>query len=216
MAVKRPPPGGDDLFTAAGEGDAFDREDLNRCRRCDLWKHATQGVPGEGSHKARILLVGEQPGDEEDVAGRPFVGPAGRLLRELIERAGIDPELVFITNAVKHFSFEPRGKRRIHKTPTQREVAACQYWLQQEITRIKPKVIVTLGATALGAIVGKRMSITDARGAGLRHISGVQVVATYHPSAALRAPDDEERARIADAIVDDLVRAAKLAAAKGA
>jgi len=213
MAVKRPPPEGDDLFNAEGEGDAFDREDLNRCRRCDLWQHATQGVPGEGSRKARIFLVGEQPGDEEDIAGRPFVGPAGRLLRELIERAGIDPKLVFITNAVKHFSFEPRGKRRIHKTPTQREVAACLYWLEQEIARIKPKVIVTLGATALAAIVGKRMSIADARGADLRHISGARVVATYHPSAALRAPDDEGRARIADAIVEDLVRAAKLAAA---
>lgn len=212
MMGERPPEGVDDLFGPRATGDdPFDRENLDACRRCDLWERATQAVPGEGSRRARILLVGEQPGDEEDLAGRPFVGPAGRLLRQLLERSGIDPQGVFITNAVKHFSFELRGKRRIHKTPTQREVAACLHWLQQEIERIRPKVIVTLGATALAAVVGRRQGIGDARGSDLHHLSGAHVVATYHPSAGLRALDDAARARLVDAIVEDLRRAAKFA-----
>ena len=120
------------------------KENLDHCRRCELWERATQGVPGEGPAGARLMLVGEQPGDEEDVQGRPFVGPAGRVLRELLQEAGIAAEQVFVTNAVKHFFFEPRGKRRIHKTPMQRHIAACHAWLEGELMRIRPAVIVTL------------------------------------------------------------------------
>jgi DNA polymerase len=129
--------------------------ELDRCRRCELWQHATQGVPGDGSPKAVVMLVGEQPGDEEDRAGRPFVGPAGKLLSRALSDAGFRPADIFVTNAVKHFSFELRGKRRIHKTPTQRQVAACQHWLEREIAGIHPRVIVALGATALAAVMGK-------------------------------------------------------------
>jgi DNA polymerase len=196
----------------AQDGELPAKDDLDACRRCDLWKNATQGVPGEGAPEARIVLVGEQPGDEEDVQGRPFVGPAGRLLRKALERAGIDASEVYITNAVKHFSFEPRGKRRIHKTPTQRQVAACEYWLVQELARIKPKVIVTLGATALVAAMAQKMTITAARAASdLHHPSGARVVATYHPSAVLRAPDDEAKADLEAKLVADLKRAAHFA-----
>jgi DNA polymerase len=130
------------------------KEELDACRRCRLGEIATQGVPGEGPRSARLMLVGEQPGDEEDQKGHPFVGPAGRLLRSALEHAGIDDDAIYVTNAVKHFSFELRGKRRIHKTPAQREVAACHAWLEQELAAIKPSVIVALGATALGAVMG--------------------------------------------------------------
>ena len=158
-----------------------------------------------------MMLVGEQPGDEEDVKGRPFVGPAGRLLRNAFEHAGIDEGEVFVTNAVKHFSFELRGKRRIHKTPAQREVAACHAWLEQEMAAIKPSVIVALGATALGAVMGKRITITEARATpSLRNPEGVRVVGTYHPSAVLRAPDEDRRQELYDFLVADLRRAAKM------
>src|SRR5690242_9347925 len=137
--------------------------ELDGCRRCRLGSIATQGVPGEGPRRAHIMLVGEQPGDEEDVKGKPFVGPAGRLLRRALDEAGIAQDDVFVTNAVKHFSFELRGKRRIHKTPAQREVAACHVWLEEELAAVRPRVIVALGATALGAVMGKRITITAAR-----------------------------------------------------
>ena len=157
------------------------------------------------------MLVGEQPGDEEDVKGRPFVGPAGRLLRSALEHAGIDEGDVYVTNAVKHFSFELRGKRRIHKTPAQREVAACHVWLEQELAAVKPSIVVALGATALGAVMGRRITITEARATpSLRNAEGVRVVATYHPSAVLRAPDEERRQELFDFLVADLRRAAKL------
>ena len=131
------------------DGDEPSKGNLDQCRRCELWEHATQGVPGEGPDGARLMLVGEQPGDEEDVQGRPFVGPAGRLLRKLLDEAGIAAERVYVTNAVKHFFFEPRGKRRIHKTPMQRHIAACHAWLEGELDRVRPGVIVTLGAMSL-------------------------------------------------------------------
>jgi len=187
------------------------KEELDLCRRCRLGEIATQGVPGEGPRSARLMLVGEQPGDEEDVKGHPFVGPAGRLLRSALEHAGIDDDAIYVTNAVKHFSFELRGKRRIHKTPAQREVAACHAWLEQELAAIKPSVIVALGATALGAVMGKRITITEARAtSGLRNAEGVRVVATYHPSAVLRAPDEDRRQELFDFLVADLRRAAKM------
>src|ERR671913_924629 len=139
------------------------KEAIDGCRRCELWEPATPGVPGEGLSGARIVLVGEQPGNDEDLVGRPFVGPAGRLLRELLEQAGIPQAEIFLTNAVKHFYYELRGKRRIHKTPLQRHVAACHVWLEAELAKARPRVIVTLGATALGAVLGRRMSIGEAR-----------------------------------------------------
>ena len=187
------------------------KEDLDRCRRCELSERATQGVPGEGPADAPLMLVGEEPGDEEDVQGRPFVGPAGRLLRRLLDEAGIPIERVFITNAVKHFFFEPRGKRRIHKTPLQRHVAACHAWLEAELARVRPKVIVTLGATALAAVHGSRIAIAAARTRELEDPDGTPIVATYHPSAVLRVPDDGAKAELRATLRADLVRAARMA-----
>jgi len=180
------------------------------CRRCDLWKKATQAVPGEGPHHAPLMLVGEQPGDEEDRAGRPFVGPAGRLLRLLLDEAGIDPAATFLTNAVKHFRFEFRGRRRLHKTPSQRELEACNMWLRREIERVRPQVIVTLGTTALRAVIGEKLAIVAARERSLVSLEGTPVVATYHPAAVLRAPASERDA-LRGVLLDDLKRAAGLA-----
>jgi DNA polymerase len=187
------------------------KDKLDECRRCELWEHATQGVPGEGPAGARIMLVGEQPGDEEDVQGRPFVGPAGRLLRTLLDEAGIPVGRVYMTNAVKHFHFEPRGKRRIHKTPLQRHVAACHVWLEAELARERPAVIVTLGATALAAVYGNRIAIVQARTRKLANAQGTPIVATYHPSAILRVPDHDARVKLRDVLVADLARAARMA-----
>jgi len=186
------------------------KHDIDRCRRCALWKDATQGVPGSGLATARILLVGEQPGDEEDQQGEPFVGPAGRLLRRALDDAKLPASEIFLTNAVKHFGWIPRGPRRIHKTPTQREVAACLDWLEAEISALRPQVIVALGATALSALMGRRTTIREARAASLRHPSGAAIIATYHPSAALRAPDEALQREIYQALLEDLVRARQL------
>jgi DNA polymerase len=193
------------------DGDEPTKDDLDHCRRCELWEHATQGVPGEGPAGARLMLVGEQPGDEEDVQGRPFVGPAGRLLRRHLDEAGIVVERVFLTNAVKHFFFEPRGKRRIHKTPMQRHIAACHAWLEAELARVRPGVVVTLGATALAAVYGGRLAITEARKRKLQDAHGTPIVATYHPSAVLRAPDDEAKAKLRATLLADLRRAKRMA-----
>ncbi|MBS0321048.1 MAG: UdgX family uracil-DNA binding protein [Proteobacteria bacterium] len=184
-----------------------DKSRLDGCRRCPLGGRATQGVPGEGPPNARVMLVGEQPGDEEDLAGRPFVGPAGKLLRRAIAEAGGDATTVYITNAVKHFSFELRGKRRIHKTPAQREIEACRLWLEAEIEQVRPVQIVALGATALAATLGRRVRVGEARGTALRHGSGAGVTATYHPSAVLRAPDEARKRELYAALVGDLRRA---------
>ena len=196
------------------DGEEPSKQNLDHCRRCELWERATQGVPGEGPDGARLMLVGEQPGDEEDVQGRPFVGPAGRLLRKLLDEAGIPAERVFVTNAVKHFFFEPRGKRRIHKTPMQRHIAACHAWLEGELTRVRPAIIVTLGATGLAAVYGKRISITEARTRKLQDPHGTPIVASYHPSAILRAPDDDAKAKLRATLLADLKRAWKLASGK--
>ena len=188
---------------------------IDGCRRCELWQPATQGVTGEGSSGARIVLVGEQPGNDEDLVGRPFVGPAGRLLRELLEQAGIADAEIFLTNAVKHFYFELRGKRRIHKTPLQRHVAACHVWLEAELAKVRPRVIVTLGATALAAVLGRRISIAEAREASLLHEpTGTVVLATYHPSAVLRVPDAAAREALRGQLLGDLRRARSLASRK--
>jgi DNA polymerase len=187
------------------------KEAVDECRRCPLWERATQGVAGEGSRHARLILVGEQPGDEEDRTGRPFVGPAGRLLRELLDDAGVDPREVYITNAVKHFSWEPRGKRRLHKTPAQREIEACHAWLEGEIEVIAPRVIVALGATALAALLGRKAKVGEARGQRLELPGGTRLVATFHPSAVLRVPDEARKQELMRQLRDDLAAAAKLA-----
>jgi len=184
------------------------KAEIDACRRCELGEKATQGVAGEGPADARLMLVGEQPGNEEDLRGRPFVGPAGEILRAALDEAGLPESRVFITNAVKHFSFEMRGKRRLHKTPLQRHIAACVDWLEREIRSQQPTEIVTLGATALRAVLGRTISIAAARGQALARGDGIRVIATYHPSAILRAPDREVAARLRQALVADLRLAA--------
>ena len=207
MATRKDPPEDN-----PSSGQVPTMEDIDGCRRCELWKPATQGVPGEGRQKATIVFVGEQPGNDEDLAGRPFVGPAGRLLRELLVLAKIDPKQAYITNAVKHFYFELRGKRRLHKTPMQRHVAACHAWLEQELAALEPRVIVTLGSTALAAVLGRRVAITQARTERLEYgQTSIPVVATYHPSAILRIPDERGRDELRELLLDDLKRAARLA-----
>lgn len=189
------------------------KEELDTCRRCPLGATATQAVPGRGPRAARLMLVGEQPGDEEDLAGQPFVGPAGRLLDTVLARARIDRGSVYMTNAVKHFGFEPRGKRRIHKTPAQRDIAACRTWLEAEIAAQRPRVIVTLGVTALKSVIPRPLTLRDARTLDLVHATGTPVIATVHPAAVLRAPDEDARQRMLEMLTADLVRAATQSAA---
>jgi uracil-DNA glycosylase family protein len=181
-------------------------DNIQECRRCDLWRHASQAVAGEGAAHARIMLVGEQPGDEEDLRGHPFVGPAGRMLDQCLDAAGLKRNDVFVTNAVKHFKWEPRGKRRLHKRPNLGEINACNVWLQLEISRIKPRVLVALGATALRALMGRTLTIDAARRQSLQHSSGVAVLASYHPSAILRA-EGEHAVQLRTALIQDLKRA---------
>jgi len=176
------------------------------CRACDLYKNATQTVFGEGTANAEVMMVGEQPGDKEDVAGKPFVGPAGKLLDKALEEAGIDRRLVYITNAVKHFKWEPRGKVRIHKKPNGKEIAACRPWLNAEIIAIRPRVIVVMGATAAQALLGREFRVTQHHGEMI-DASGPyphQLTATVHPSSILRAPDEDARHREMAQFVDDL------------
>jgi uracil-DNA glycosylase len=178
---------------------------IARCRRCALWEHATQAVCGEGSVKARIMLVGEEPGDQEDLAGKPFVGPAGRVLDEALAKAGIDRREIYVTNAVKHFSWTPRGKRRMHKTPTQQQIAACLDWLEAEIRLIAPEIIVCLGATAARALLGPQARVLADRGRFFASPWGPRVLVTVHPSSILRVPP-EDRAKAFALFVRDLVR----------
>lgn len=190
-----------------------DVDDLQRCRRCTLWARATQAVPGEGNERARLMLVGEQPGQEEDLAGRPFVGPAGRLLDHALTEAGLDREQVYLTNAVKHFKWEPRGKRRMHKTPAQREIEACEFWLQQELARIRPRVVVALGTTAGRAVLGGPVTISMLRGRAIPH-NDYLVLATYHPSAVLRVPEKSRQQELFTALVEDLRLAGELTSSR--
>jgi DNA polymerase len=164
---------------------------INDCRRCSLWQNATRGVPGEGRVHARIMLVGEQPGDQEDLSGRPFVGPAGKLLDRALEEAGVDRKQVYVTNVVKHFSWFPRGKRRMHKTPTQQQVAACLDWLRQELRLVNPRIIVCLGATAAHALLGEAVRVSIDRGRWLASDLADYVMVTVHPSAVLRVPRED-------------------------
>jgi uracil-DNA glycosylase len=174
------------------------------CRACPLWETATQTVFGEGAAKARALLVGEQPGDQEDQAGRPFVGPAGRLLDEALELAGIDRGSIYVTNAVKHFKWEARGKRRIHAKPSWSEQMACRPWLEAEIAVVQPHVLVCLGATAAQSLLGKQFRVTKERGRWLESELAERVTATIHPSAILRQRDRESREREMQLFVEDL------------
>jgi DNA polymerase len=180
------------------------REAVDDCRACPLWERATQGVPGEGSSKARVMLVGEQPGDQEDLAGRPFVGPAGRLLDAALEKAGVDRNQVYVTNVVKHFSWIPRGKRRIHKTPTQSEIAACLDWLEAEIRLLHPRVIVCLGATAAKALLGRDFRVSIERGRLIEGGIAPFMLATVHPSSILRITDEAERKEAFEHLAADL------------
>jgi uracil-DNA glycosylase family protein len=179
------------------------------CRACDLWERATQTVFGEGAASSKVMFVGEQPGDQEDVAGRPFVGPAGRLLDKALEAAGIDRSSVYVTNVVKHFKWEPRGKRRIHAKPNAAEMSACRPWLEAEIAAIKPRVIVCLGATAAQALLGKGFRVSRQRGEFVPSPLAPLVMATVHPSSILRAPDDETRDAEMKKFVADLKRVAR-------
>src|SRR5580704_9062337 len=169
------------------------REASQACKACDLWKLGTQTVFGEGMPGAKIMLVGEQPGNQEDLEGKPFVGPAGGVLDKALVEAGIDRTKVYVTNAVKHFKWEPRGKRRIHKKPNAAEIAACRPWLDAEISVLKPRVVVCLGATAAQALLGRDFRVTQHRGEFVESPLAPLVMATVHPSSILRAPDDETR-----------------------
>jgi len=174
------------------------------CKACDLYKRGTQTVFGEGPATAEVMLVGEQPGDAEDLAGRPFVGPAGRLLDTALEEVGLDRRGVYLTNVVKHFKWEPRGKRRIHAKPNSAEIALCRPWLETEIALVKPRVLVCLGATAAQALLGKTFRVSRQRGEFVASSLAPHVMATVHPSSILRAPDDESRREEMRRFVEDL------------
>jgi DNA polymerase len=186
------------------------REAAAGCRACPLWKDATQTVFGEGPAKAAVMLVGEQPGDREDVEGRPFVGPAGRVLDDGLAEAGIDRTQVYLTNAVKHFKWKARGKRRIHQKPNAEEIAACRPWLDAELAVVKPDVLVALGATAAQALLGRGFRVTRDRGVPVDSDLAPHVLATVHPSSILRARDEAERREAYAAFVADLRAVAKL------
>jgi uracil-DNA glycosylase len=180
------------------------RESAADCRACDLWKTGTQTVFGEGPSRAKLMLVGEQPGDQEDLSGHPFVGPAGKLLDRALAEAGIARSDVYLTNVVKHFKWEPRGKRRIHKKPRAGEIAACRPWLDTEIALVRPQAVVCLGATAAQALLGRAFKVTTHRGVFIESPLAPIVLATVHPSSLLRAPDADTRRRETERFVDDL------------
>jgi len=186
------------------------REDAADCKACDLWKTGTQTVFGEGKQTSTVMFIGEQPGDKEDLSGRPFVGPAGALLDRALEEAGIDRTKVYVTNVVKHFKWEPRGKRRIHKKPNALEIAACRPWLDAELSVIKPKAIVCLGSTAAQAVIGPKFRVSIQRAQFVKSPLAPLVTATVHPSSILRAPSDEARHMETKRFIDDLkkIRAA--------
>ena len=186
------------------------------CKACDLYKTGTQTVFGEGPSRAELMFVGEQPGDAEDLAGHPFVGPAGKLLDRALAQAGIDRRIVYVTNVVKHFKWEPRGKRRIHKKPNAAEISACRPWLEVEIALVKPRLLVCLGATAAQALLGRSFKVSQQRGEFVQSPLAPLATATVHPSSILRAPDDEARRLEMEQFVADLKKiAAELARVRG-
>jgi uracil-DNA glycosylase len=186
------------------------RREAAGCRACHLHENATQTVFGEGTEEAELMFVGEQPGDQEDLQGRPFVGPAGKVLDKALERAGIDRDLVYMTNIVKHFKWRPRGKRRIHQAPNAEEVAACRPWLDAELEAVQPRVLVCLGAIAAKALLGSGFRVSRQRGERVASDLAPVVMATVHPSSILRAPDDDARERAMEAFVADLEKVAKV------
>jgi DNA polymerase len=187
------------------------RREAETCKRCPLYRNATQTVFGEGPRNAPVVFVGEQPGDQEDLAGRPFVGPAGKLFDRALEDAGLDRSRAYVTNAVKHFKFEPRGKRRIHKKPNAGEVRACRWWLDGELSAIKPDLVVALGSTAAQALAGRAVSVTKLRGAF--EFPAHKGFITVHPSFLLRVPDEASKEREYRAFLHDLKRIGQLAPA---
>ena len=195
--------------TSAGSLKAL-REQAADCRACPLWKDATQTVFGEGPQDASLMLVGEQPGDKEDRAGRPFVGPAGLLLDRALEEVGIDRKKVYVTNAVKHFKFVPRGKIRLHQKPNTSEIKACRQWYERELTSIKPDLVVAMGATAAQSVFGRITPINKSRGRLIDLDDGTRALVTVHPSYLLRLPDAESKAREYQRFIDDLKIAADL------
>ncbi len=192
------------------------RKAENECHRCPLYKNATQAVPGEGPNHAKVMLVGEQPGDKEDLAGKPFVGPAGRILDKALADAGIPRTETFVTNAVKHFKFEPRGKRRLHKKPNAYEIDRCKWWFEQERAIVKPELIVALGATAARSVMGRAVTIGKLRGEAISLEDGTRAVITIHPSALLRMQEEAEKRAAYAAFVKDLKIAARLVFRKAA
>src|SRR6266480_1352821 len=186
------------------------REEARHCRACHLWKNATQTVFGEGPQNAQMMLVGEQPGDKEDLAGKPFVGPAGLMLDRALEEAGIDRRKVYVTNAVKHFKFLPRGKIRLHQKPNTPEIKACRQWYERELASIKPVLVVAMGATAAQSVFGKITQINKNRGHLIDLEDGIKALVTVHPSYLLRLPDADAKAREYKRFVDDLRIAADL------
>jgi uracil-DNA glycosylase len=185
------------------------REAAAGCKACELWEIGTQTVFGEGRPGARLMMVGEQPGDREDIEGRPFVGPAGRILDEALESAGIPRASVYLTNAVKHFRWERRGKRRLHSKPLQVHINACRPWLKAEIEVVRPRLVVLLGATAAQSVMGTSFRVTQQRGRVLASPLGVPVLATVHPSSVLRSPDEAARRKAMEGLVADLKAAAR-------
>lgn len=198
-----------DFFPERKSLKAF-REAAADCKGCDLWERGTQTVFGEGARHAEVMFIGEQPGNEEDLTGHPFVGPAGRLFNDALEEAGIDRRKTYVTNVVKHFKWEPRGKRRIHKKPNAREISACRPWLEAEIKLVKPNVIVCLGATAAQALLGAKFKVSKQRGQFIESTLAPYIMATVHPSSILRATDDETRHVEKRRFIEDLKRVASV------
>jgi len=196
----------DPAQTTLGAGDSLEerRAAAVECRACDLWRNATQTVFGEGSERAEVMMVGEQPGDRDDLEGRPFVGPAGGVLDRALEEVGIDRDLVYMTNVVKHFKWRPRGKRRIHQKPNAEEIRACRPWLESELALVKPRVLVCLGSVAAQALLGRQFRVTRERGRFVESPLAERVTATVHPSSILRAGDDEARRLAMEQFVEDL------------
>jgi DNA polymerase len=183
---------------------------INACRRCTLWKAATQGVPGEGRAPSALMLVGEAPGDSEDVQGHPFVGPAGAMLDRALQDAGMNRKSVYVTNAVKHFKFEPRGKRRLHVKPSAIEIEACNWWLEEELRLVSPKLVIALGATAARALLGRVVTIAQTRGAPIRLSDTTQLWVTIHPSFLLRIPEEHRKRAEYHRFVQELAEAHRL------
>ena len=209
MSKDQPKDSAAEFFPTRKSLKAF-RDAAADCKACDLWKGGTQTVFGEGPRRAEVLFVGEQPGNEEDLTGHPFVGPAGRLFNDALVAAGIDRAQIYVTNIVKHFKWEPRGKRRIHKKPNSSEITACRPWLEAEIALVKPKVIVCLGATAAQALLGPKFRVSKQRGQFIESTLAPYILATVHPSSILRAPDDATRHAEKRRFIDDLKKVARV------